>query len=298
MAQTAVIQEGYVPFRDYRTWYRIVGEAEAPGRLPLLCLHGGPGAPHDYLEPLELMAETGRRVVFYDQIGCGNSDQPDDPSLWTIRTFVDELEAVRDALGLMRVHVLGQSWGGMLALEYALTRPGGLASLILADTTASMPQWAAEGNRLRAALPADVQAVLRQHEEAGTTDDPAYQEASMAFYGRHVCRLDPWPDYLLRAFGCLSHAVYGTMWGPSEFQPTGTLHDRDITERLSEIEVPTLIVSGRYDESTPAINENLQRGIGQSEWVVFEESSHMPHAEEPERYRAVLTTFLDRVEQP
>ena len=133
--------EGFMPFRGYRTWYRIVGEGEDEGKLPVLYLHGGPGGTHDYLEPLEGMAETGRRAIFYDQIGCGKSDLPDDPSLWTVETFVDELGRIREHLGLEQLHIFGNSWGGMLAMEYALTGPAGVASLIVASSPASIPQW-------------------------------------------------------------------------------------------------------------------------------------------------------------
>jgi proline-specific peptidase len=293
-------KEGLVSFRSYNVWYRIVGDREAPGKLPLLCLHGGPGFPHDYLEPLETIAATGRRVIFYDQSGCGNSDHPPHPSMWTVPLFVEELGVIRRALGLERVHILGQSWGGMLAMEYALTQPAGLASLILADSLASMPQWIAEINRLRAELPSDVQATLLKHETAGTTDDPAYQEGMMVFYRRHICRLDPWPDPLIRALEKFMQnpEVYSTMWGPSEFHVTGTLKDWDIADRLGEIRLPTLVVGGRYDEATPAMTEALHRGIPGSKWVIFENSAHMPHLEETERYLHVLTKFLDRVEAP
>ena len=181
-------REGFVPFRGLRTWYRVVGEAEEPGKLPVLLLHGGPGATHDYLEPLEALAATGRRAIFYDQLGCGRSDRGDE-SLWTVETYVDEVGAVRRELGLERIHLFGSSWGGMLAMEYALTRPEGLASLIVASSPASMPQWVSETARLRAELPAGVQAVLDAHEAAGTTDDPAYEEACEVFYRRHVCRV-------------------------------------------------------------------------------------------------------------
>ncbi|MBI4788878.1 MAG: proline iminopeptidase-family hydrolase [Chloroflexi bacterium] len=290
--------EGSVLFRGYKVWYRIVGERETPGKLPLLCLHGGPGFPHDYLEPLEAIAATGRRVIFYDQLGCGNSDQPHDPTMWTVPLFVEELGVIRRALGLERVHLLGQSWGGMLAMEYALTQPAGLASLILADSLASMPLWVTEINRLRAQLPPDVQATLRQHEDAGTTDDPAYQEGMTVFYRRHICRLDPWPDPLNRALEkyVQNQQVYSTMWGASEFHVTGTLRDWDVSNRLHEIPWPTLVLGGRYDEATPAMTEALHRGIAGSEWVIFENSAHMPHLEETERYLQVLTSFLDRVE--
>ncbi|NCC25996.1 MAG: alpha/beta fold hydrolase [Deltaproteobacteria bacterium] len=291
-------QEGFIPFKGYKTWYRIVGNNEDRGKLPLLCLHGGPGAAHDYLEPLEAMATTGRQVIFYDQLGCGNSDQPNDPSLWTISLFVEELAAVRQALGLERVHILGQSWGGMLGMEHALTQPSGLASLIIADSPASMPQWVAEANRLRMELPFDVQEILLKHEAAGTTDDPAYQEAMTVFYHRHVCRLDPWPDCLIRSFNKLSKnpEVYNVMNGPSEFHVIGVIKDWDIVDRLGEIQVPSLVISGRYDEATPVIAETIHRGISESEWVLFENSSHMPHLEETDLYLEVLTNFLNRIE--
>src|SRR5262245_1406622 len=168
----ATASEGTVPFRDYRTWYRVVGELSvSTGRLPLLVLHGGPGFPHDYLEDLAGLADDGRPVVFYDQLGCGRSDHPDDHSLWVMDTFVEEVAAVRDRLALERVHLLGHSWGGWLALEYALGRPSGLASLVLASAGPSLPAFAAETRRLKESLPADVREAIDRHEADGTTDD-------------------------------------------------------------------------------------------------------------------------------
>jgi proline-specific peptidase len=299
MSSATPASEGFVPFREFRVWYRLVGELNqpAPGKFPLLVLHGGPGAPHDYLDPLAALAHSGRPVVFYDQLGSGNSDQPDDSTLWNIDLYLDEVATVRRELGLDRVHLLGQSWGGMLALSYALTQPAGLLSLVVANSTASMPLHAAEVDKLREQLPPEVQEVLNQHEAAGTTDDPAYEEASMAFYARHICRLDPWPDYLLEAFERINPQVYQTMWGAGELHITGNLKDWDITPRLGEIGVPTLLISGRYDEFTPAEQEVLREGIPGSEWVLFEQSAHLPHAEEPERFLEVLEGFLSRVER-
>jgi len=292
------VTEGTVPYRGHKVWYRIVGEREEPGRFPLLCLHGGPGVPHDYLEPLEAMAATGRRVIFYDQLGCGSSDQPRNPSMWTVDLFVEEVGVVRRALGLDRCHLLGQSWGGMLGMQYALTQPTGLVSLTVASSPASMRQWVAEANRLRMDLPPEVQQTLLKHEQAGTTDDPAYEEAMLVFYRRHVCRLDPWPAFVMRAFEKLggNPEVYNTMNGPSEFHVTGVIKDWDITHRLGEIRVPTLVTSGRHDEATPEIAGTVHRGITGSEWVVFEHSAHLAHAEEPERYVQVLGEFLKGVE--
>lgn len=290
------VQEGFVPVDGYRVWYRIVGGGSDHEGFPLLVLHGGPGVPHDYLENLEALASETRRVVFYDQLGCGNSDHPDDPSLCRVSRFADELAAVRRELGLDQVHILGQSWGGMLAIEYALRQPEGLVSLILANTLSSMPMWIAEANRLRAELPPEVNATLLRHEEAGTTDDPAYQDAMNVFYARHVCRVIPMPEFVQRAFDKTGF-VYNYMNGPSEFHVIGVIKDWDRTDRLFEIHVPTLIISGRYDESTPLINEVLHRGIVGSEWVLLENSSHLAHVEEPELYMQTVQVFLNRVEE-
>ena len=292
------VTEGYVPFRGYRTWYRILGEGEDEGKLPVLYLHGGPGGTHDYLEPLEGMAETGRRAIFYDQIGCGKSDLPDDPSLWKVETFVDELGEVRRHLGLDRLHIFGNSWGGMLAMEYALTQPTGVASMIVASSPASIPQWVAEANRLRSLLPEDVQETLTSHEQAGTTDSPEYEEACLVFYHRHVCRVDEWPDCVLRSFAFIEEhgVVYKTMNGPSEFHVIGPLKDWDITGRLGEIRIPTLVITGEHDEATPAINQTVSSGIRGSEPVIYPGASHMAHVEDPDGYMRVLDGFLTRIE--
>jgi L-proline amide hydrolase len=273
--------EGRLPFREFETWYRVVGDGEAPGRLPLLALHGGPGSSHDALEGLGALAEQGRRVVFYDQLGGGDSDKPDDPALWTVDTFLEQLRSVRGALGLERLHVFGSSWGGMLALEYALGRPEGLASLVLNSTPTSAPRWAEETRRLHAELP------------AGLDKEAAEKE----FWRRHICRVVPEPESLRRSRTKFGKQVYETMWGPNEFTVTGTLKDWDVIDRLAEIDVPTLITSGRYDECTTALVEPLRSGIQGAEWVLFEESSHTSLLEETERYLQVVGGFLDRIER-
>jgi proline-specific peptidase len=290
--------EGRIPFHGFETWYRIVGGGEDAGKLPVLLLHGGPGGTHDYLEPLEGLAATGRRAIFYDQLGCGQSDLPADTSLYTVELFVEEVGAVRDALGLDHVHLFGSSWGGMLAMEYALTQPSGLASLALASSPASMPQWVEETGRLRAELPQDVQETLARHEEAGTTDSPEYEEACMVFYKRHVCRVDEWPDCVLRSFDFIERhgVVYRTMNGPSEFHATGTLKDWSVVDRLGEIRVPTLVVTGEYDEATPAINRTVSDGIPNAESVIYPSGSHMAHVEDTDGYIRLLDRFFSRVE--
>src|SRR5438445_3669863 len=181
--------EGRIDFAGHKTWYRTVGKAASPDALPLLCLHGGPGATWHHMEPYEALAE-GRRVIFYDQLGCGNSGvtAPHEASMWQPQLYVDEIAAIRDALGLDQVHLFGHSWGGMLGMLYAIGRPQGLASLIVESSPASVPEWMVELGRLRNELPPRVQSTLLQHEAAGTTDRPEYEEAMMVFYRRHVCR--------------------------------------------------------------------------------------------------------------
>lgn len=293
---TLQTQEGFIPVGEYKVWYRSVGGGAAHEQTPILTLHGGPGVPSYYIEDMQALATETRRVILYDQLGCGRSDQPDNPALWQIPLFVNEVGIVRRHLGLEKVHLWGQSWGGMLAIEYALTQPEGLVSLILASTSASIPLWLRETNRLRSELPPKVQATLQRHEDAGTTDSAEYQEAMMVFYQRHVVRVDPIPAHVQRSLDSVGQ-VYLTMNGPSEFHIVGVIKDWDRVNRLPEIRVPTLITSGRFDESTPLINEIMHKGIAGSEWLVFEQSSHMAHVEEKELYMQTIRAFIERVEQ-
>ncbi len=295
-------EERFITFEGQRTWVGIVGDAEREreeGHAPLLLLHGGPGACHDYIEAIAAVSAAGRRVIFYDQQGCGNSDQPDDPARWTVDFYVREVDAVREALGLERVHILGQSWGGMLLMEYLVRQPAGVISGTIASSPASMPLWVAETGRLRADLPPKVIEVLDRHEAAGTWDDPEYEAAVNVFYERHVCRVVPFPEPVTRTFAKIGRnpQVYRTMNGPTEFHVVGTLGDWDITPRLDAVEVPLLITSGRHDEATPAQMAIIAERIPQAEWVIFEQSGHMSHAEEPDRYMAVLADYLARAER-
>jgi L-proline amide hydrolase len=232
---------------------------------PLIALHGGPGATHGYLLS---MADLGkdRKVVFYDQIGNGHSTHLPDrgEDFWTVHLFVRELRNLVTKPGIGAHHVLGQSWGGFLAQEYALTRPDGLTSLLLADTAASFPEFLAEANRLRALLPPDVEQTLRGHEEAGTTDDPEYRDACDIFYRRHVCRLADWPADVVKSFKDIDAdpTVYHTMNGPSEFHVIGSIRDWQAADRLPEISVPVLLVSGRHDEVGPIPADAADRAAG------------------------------------
>jgi L-proline amide hydrolase len=283
-------------WRGHETWYRIVGELDPDAeQTPLVICHGGPGAAHDYCEPIADLSRSGRACVLYDQLGCGRSEHLRDApaDFWTPQLFRDELVELTRHLGIERRYaVLGQSWGGMLAMEHALDHPPGLRGIVVADSPASMRLWVEEANRLRADLPPEVQATLTRHEQAGTTDDPEYDAAVMVFYERHVCRRRPQPECVQRSFDEIraDPTVYHTMNGPSEFHVVGSLESWEIEDRLHEIDVPTLLVSGAHDEATPLIVGRIHERIPGSEWELFPESSHMPHVEEPE-------AFLERVER-
>ena len=282
-------REGYVEFRGYRTWYRFVGDLNTPV-TPLLALHGGPGSTHHYFAPLEGLAAE-RPVVLYDQIGCGKSDRPADID-WSVDVFRDEVAAVRDQLGLEWIHLLGTSWGGMLAQEHVLAGAQGIVTLTLSSTLANLALWNEEQLRLRDALPPDVIEVLDRHEQAGTYDDPEYEEAMEAYFDRHFYR-GPKPRAELDAMAAQKATdVYRAMQGPNEWTTTGALTGWDTRDRLNEIDVPTLVVRGRYDMCTEPIAADLVDGIRGAREVVFEHSSHTPVLEETDRYLEVVGEFL------
>ena len=291
--------EAYLPFREYRTWYRITGSLESE-KLPLVVAHGGPGCTHDYVDSFKgIAALDGRAVIHYDQLGNGHSTRLPDkgPDFWTPALFLEELDALLKHLGIQdRYAFLGQSWGGMLGAEHAVRQPKGLKALVVANSPANMHTWVAEANRLREELPQDVQDTLLKHEEAGTITDPEYIAASRVFYDRHVCRVTPWPDDVARTFAAMDedNTVYRNMNGPTEFHVIGTMKDWTIEDRLPLIEAPTLLISGKYDEATPLVVKPYVDRVKGCEWVLFEHSSHMPHVEEKELCLAIVSGFLSK----
>ena len=282
-------KQGRVAVPGGEVAYGIVGE----GERTLFTLHGGPGAPSWYCYSMADLARDGVRVVFYDQLGCGDSDQPDDRSLWRVERFVEEAEAVRRGLDLGEVDLWGQSWGGMLAQEYALAYPDALRTLGLASTICSGPFQRRELARLAAGFGEPTASLLAAALAGEDPGGEAYEAAIEEFYARHVCRI-PYPPDVERAFANVSAAVYGTMWGPNELAFTGTLATWDMTDRISAIAAPTLITVGRHDELTPASSQMIADRIAGSELHVFEDSAHLAHWEERERYMQVVRDFLDR----
>lgn len=277
----------------HHIWTRTVSGGAG---LPLLILHGGPGAGHDYVEPYEALARD-RPVIFYDQLGCGRSDKPDNRALWTIERFADEVDEVRTALGMTRCHLLGQSWGGMLAVEYLLRQPAGLQSAVLASAAASIPEIAENLPPFIALMSADDQATLHLHTKNRTFDHPEFQAAALRFYQRFLCHLDPWPDCLMRTVANgTGNAVAEAMQGPSEFEYLGNLRYWNRIPDLGRIAVPTLITCGRHDFLGPS-SATLAKGIAGSRSVIFENSSHCPHLEEPEAHFACVADFLADAER-
>lgn len=286
-----------VPFGDYKTWVRMEQpDAARPEALPLIVLHGGPGMAHNYLRNLGELANTGRTVVHYDQLGCGNSThlQQSPADFWTPQLFVDEFTNLVNQLGLSSFHLLGQSWGGMLGAEIATRQPVGLKSLVIANSPASMELWTQAASELRSQLPAEVQQTLTVHEENGTVTDPAYLRATEEFYRRHVCRAVPTPAEFQESEDQMGAdpTVYHTMNGPNEFHVVGTLRNWSIIDKLPAVKVPTLVVAGEHDEATPATWQPFIDGIPNVRSHVFTDASHCVHLEQPANFRTVVADFL------
>jgi pimeloyl-ACP methyl ester carboxylesterase len=342
-----MITEDFINFQGHKLWYRVATPARPGSAAPLLLLHGGPGGSSDIFAPLEALLEQGRTVIRFDQLGCGRSDRPRDLALWTIPSCLAQITELRQALGLAQLHLLGHSWGGMLALEYLLTKPVGVHSLCLSSSVVSVQFWVEEAQRLRAQLPNHIARALdrcekpyqpRQPPAAGTPPAravtqaeieqqarrmsslfpllshpvvawvaawlsyvpalraAAYEILGIQFVLRHICRLKPMPVGIFKMLAGTNQEIYETLWGPSEFFAPGLLKEWDIQPRLAQIRLPTLIISGLYDEATPAQMARLKAGIANAEQVILQQSAHCGMWEEPDQYRAALLDFIQRVE--
>jgi len=290
------VVEGVAPFRDWKTWYRVTGDLSSP-KTPLVVAHGGPGCTHDYVLSIASIAQSGRPVIHYDQLGNGRSTHLPDKGgdFWTVELFLDELDNLLAHLGIKdRYFLLGQSWGGMLGAEHGIRQPAGLKALVISNSPASMELWASEAEKLRAELPREVDDALRRHEADGTYTDPEYLAAQKVYYDLHVCRVVPNPPEVLATEHYMEQDahVYNVMNGPNEFFCIGTLRDWTVVDRVHLITAPTLLASGRYDEATPATVQPFFDNIPDVRWEIFENSSHMPFVEEADRYMSVVEDFL------
>jgi proline iminopeptidase len=291
-ALSRVPATGFLPVEGGRVWYEVHGTGT---RTPLLVLHGGPGIPHDYLANLALLGDE-RPVVFYDQLGCGQSDRPEDPALWTRERFTRELAAVRAALGLEDVVLFGHSWGSMLTVDYlsglAGERPAGVRGAILAGPALDMKRWIADSRRHMATLPPEVEQAIQEGERTGQTDTEAFQAATQVYYRNFVCRADPWPPELERAFAGMGAQVYTTMNGPTEFTITGPLKDVDLTPQLRGLDLPVLFVCGEHDEATPETTRSYAALAPRADVIVVQGAAHVANYDRPEAYMSALRGWL------
>jgi proline iminopeptidase len=287
--------EGFIDVEGGRVWYRSFGTG---GATPLLMLHGGPGISHDYLDPLAVLADE-RRVVFYDQLGAGKSDRPQDPAPYTVERYVREIGAVRAALSLDEVYLYGQSWGTSLAVEYALTGNAGapaqgVRGMALSSPCLSVKRWAEDAGKLIAAMPETERLALEHGRATNTIDTPEYRAASAAFDRKHLSRLDAPTEPMLRMFAGANMAVYKAVWGPTDFEATGAMRGFERAVDLHRLPMPVLYMCGRYDGATPETTAWYASLTPKSETVVFQDSSHVPHLEEPGEHERVLRDFLSR----
>lgn len=286
------VKEGFIPVTGGNVWYRISGNG--PG-IPLLVLHGGPGSKSSDSDPLRQLG-TDRPVIHYDQLGCGKSDRPEDTALWTVERYVEELEQVIQALELEEFHLLGHSWGTMLLASYLFKKPKRVRSVIFSGPALDAQRWERDQRNYLKQFPKEIQETIEICEREHTTDTEEYEQAMMAYYKRHMCRVDPWPKEMEEDMKELNHQIYNFMWGASEFTVTGTLKDFDATGRLQEIEIPSLFTCGRFDEATPEATEYYAGLVPDAEFHMFENSSHMPGIEEPEAYVETVREWLNRQE--
>lgn len=290
------IVEGYMPYLGYKTYYRVVGE-NTGNKKPLVLLHGGPGSTHNYFEVLDRLAEEdGRQLVMYDQIGCGESYLDGHPELWNAKTWIDELVALREHLGLDEMHLLGQSWGGMLLLDYVCNyKPEGLKSLILSSTLPASWMWGIEAHRMIKELPQEMQDAIEKATSTGDYSDPVYQAAEAEYMLRHAAGevTEESPECLRRPVkkGGESYVVG---WGPNEYTPQGTLKDYDVTEQLKDIKEPTLVINGGNDLCTPYIAKYMYDRIPNSEWELFRTCRHMCFVEDNDRYVELMKEWLNK----
>lgn len=286
------------PAGEFKVWTKRFGSNP---RVKLLLLHGGPGATHEYFEALERhLGAEGIELIYYDQLGSAYSDQPKDESLWTVERFVDEVEQVRQALGLTKddFYLLGHSWGGILAAEYALAHQDRLKGLVISNMMMSIPEYNRYANEVLAkgmdpAVVAEIQALERK----GQFESPRYMELLLPnFYAKHICRLPEWPDAVNRAFARLNKQIYVLMQGPSEFGASGRLETWDRTADLGRITVPTLVIGAANDTMDPEHMRRVSTLVKHGSFLLCPRGSHMAMWDDQQAYAAGLVRFLREVD--
>lgn len=283
-------KEGHIEVPGGRVWYGVAGEKT--DKPTLIVIHGGPGFPHNYLTPIGEISDE-RQVVFYDQLGCGKSDRPKDKQLWVVDRFVDELDKIVKFLNLKTYHVLGQSWGAALGVCFALKKPSGLLSLVLANPYLSTSVWMRDAKKLLKQLPKETQRVIAGYKK-GKFSKKEYSKKRLEFYEKYCWgfKNEDSPKPFNEARKGEGSEVYNYMWGPDEFLMDGTLKSFDVSNKLSSIGVPVLFVCGKYDEATPEATRYFKGLIRGAKMKVFEKSAHLPQLTETHKYIGTLRPFL------
>ena len=285
--------QGFIEMPNGKIWYQIYGSGD---KTPLLVIHGGPGSRSCRFATLKAISGD-RPVILYDQLGSGKSDRPADTTLWHLPRFVDELDRVIDSFGLDKVHILGHSWGGSLAVEYFLTKQSNkVKTLILAGPLLSTKLWIEDANFLRAQLPDSIQQILSYHENAGSIDSNEYASATDYFYSKYMYRMQPVPDYVECDSSYYNNTIYLQMWGPTEFFATGNLLDFDRVDRLGEINIPVLLLVGEYDEARPETMSRIQKLLPNAKLAIIEDAAHMSMVDQPEEFNRIVREFLNSIE--
>jgi proline iminopeptidase len=289
--QTLTSGEGYIEVTGGKIWYRIYGSGNKP---PILLLHGGPGSSSYYLEPLKVLSKD-RPVIFIDQLGCGRSTRITDTTLMTIERYVEEVEQVRKALQLEDFILYGHSWGTMLGMDYYLKYPGEVNAIIFHSPLFSTDLWIKDADTLISTLPDSIQVIIRENEKKKTFTNAAYKEAVTLYYSKFLNRKEVPREKADSGSLYSGTNVYEFMWGPSEFTATGNLLHYDRVNRLREITVPTLLLTGEYDEARPTTVRYFQRLIPGSEFTVISNSGHVTmHDNLPETITAI-DQFLQKL---
>ena len=286
-------KEGFITVKGGKVWYKIVGEGV---KTPILLLHGGPGVPSFYLNPLTALGKD-RPVIFLDQLGCGRSDKITDTTLMTVENFVDQIKQIKDSLGIKDFYLYGQSWGTMLGTDYYLKYPDGIKAIIFSSPAISIPMWLQDADTLISTLPDSIQNAIRTNENNKTYDSPDYQNAILVYYQNFLARKLPWSSDIDSAFLLMGTNVYNFMGGPSEFTMTGTLKDYDRTNRLNEIKVPTLFITGEFDEARPSTVKYYQSLVPGAQFELIENAGHLTMQDNPEKNLKVIIDFINGIEK-
>jgi proline iminopeptidase len=284
-------KEGYINVTGGKVWYRIVGSGNA---TPLVLLHGGPGVPSYYLNPMAELSKD-RPVIFIDQLGCGRSDRITDTTLMTVDSYVKELKEIKDALGLKNFYLYGNSWGSILAVEYYFAYPDGVKALILSGPALDIPRWAKDADTLIATLPDSIQTAIRENEKRGTFDSPQYGQAVDYYYKLYLARKQPWSADIDSAFSQVGENVYMFMDGPSEFTLTGNLKDYDATGKLDKIKIPVLFIGGEFDEARPSTVKYYASLVPNSKVEIIPDAGHLSMQDNPEVHNEVISKFLNEI---